>query len=78
MELRDPCSQNPLATHHDLSGPQAVDTSSPFCHPQGTDLIQALDVCDLVVGGSRWCVGIGIEWGVWGLQGVVWGLRVVL
>lgn len=73
MELKDPCPQNP-----DLSRLQAVDTSSPFCHPQGTDLIQALDVCDLVLGVSRWCVGISIEWGVWGPHRVVWGLRVVL
>lgn len=55
-----------------------MDLSSPFLHPQGADLIQALDVCDLVIGGSRWGVGIGIEWGVWGLRRLLWGLGVAL
>lgn len=29
------------------------------------ELVQVLDVCDFVVGGGRWRVGINVEWGVW-------------
>lgn len=76
LELR-PMPTKPLAPRA-LSRPQAVDTARPVCHQQGTDLIQAPDVCDLVVGGGRWRVGVGVQWGVRRLHGVAWGFGAAL